>query len=182
MATTPLAQRLYDKTNTDLSEFRAELAEWSLRRVGEGMAYSGSIVDAFWQHCRIHLDQKVAEYFEWIEKESRDLSPSSLRRDSADQCVGAVISYSRQVRRTAAEQNRILQHLETGVDNGRWDGVDEEFIRTRGTRLLDALGVGPGTKWTERLNHLVKDHLWFFSVVSILAFLISLASVAMQMG
>lgn len=177
MATTPLAQRLYDKTKADFSTFRGELTEWSVKQISSGLTYGGTIVDMLWQNCRTHLERKVAEYFEWIEKESRDINPSSLKRDSIDQCVGAVIGYSRQVRQTAVEKNRVLQHLGKGVDLGRWEEVDDAAIAARGKKLLGALGIGPTAKWSARLNHLVNDHAWFFGP-GIISFLISIALLA----
>ena len=173
MATTPLAQRLYDKVRADESSFRNEVAVWHQRQIESGFAYGGSAVDVFWQVSRNHLRTQVAAYFEWIEKEARDVYPSALRRESIEQCVGAVVNYGRVIRRIAVEKHRIMARLTDGDDLGRWDGVDDHSIADRGAKLTAALGLGKGARISERLNHLVNDHPWFFSLLSICSFVMS---------
>ncbi|MEP7350874.1 MAG: hypothetical protein ABI668_13130 [Sphingorhabdus sp.] len=98
MATSPLAQRLYDKTQMNLRDFRDEVVQWHTAKVNAHNVYSGSLIDVFSQKCRHHVDAKVAEYFEWIEKESLAVSPAAFRQESVKQCVGAIVTYRQQVR------------------------------------------------------------------------------------
>jgi hypothetical protein len=159
MGTRPLTQRLYDKTKLDISEFDNQLAAWDIKQRKIGLAFGGSTAATFWQQSQTHLQSKIAEYFEWIEKESSVVNPSSganltfesrlpnphaqmsnsksstrinkllvvleiptfartsaasgckcrnrttsLRRESIDQCVGAVVTYSRRVRKRTIEK------------------------------------------------------------------------------
>lgn len=176
MAMSPLAQRLYDKTRMDLRDFRDEVVQWHLANVEAHNFYSGTLMDVFGQKCRHHLEGKVAEYFEWIEKEAPAVSPASLRYESLEQCVGTIVTYRQQVRTMAMELNGRWQGLAGMVDLGQLDGVNDKFIVDRGEKLSSALGLGSGARWTERLNHLYKDNPWFFHTLSVVAFIISIAA------
>jgi hypothetical protein len=176
MVTSPLAQRLYDKTKVDLRDFRAEAVQWHMAKVDAANVYSGTLMDVFSQNGRQHLERKVAEYFEWTEKEALAVSPSALRQESVEQCVGAIVTYRRQVRATAMELNGRWQGFSGMVEIGQWDSVNETFIIDRGAKLLSALGLGSDARWTERLNHFYKDNSWFFHTLSVAAFVISVAA------
>lgn len=176
MALSPLAQRLYDKTKSDLREHRSALEQWHFSRVNEYNLYEGSLVDIFWDKQRIHLEQKIAEYFEWIERESQSISPASMRYQSIEQSVGAVISYSSQVQSMAIKLNSRWQKLVEPIDRGQWDEVDQSAIAKRGARLVQALGLGPDASWTAKFNNLGKDHPWFFQMLSVAAFILALAA------
>lgn len=176
MTTSPLAQRLYDKTKVDLRDFRAEAVQWHMANVDTGNAYSGTLMDVFSQNGRLHLEGKVAEYFEWLEKEALAVSPSALRQESVEQCVGAIVTYGQQVRTTAMESNGRWQGFSGMMEIGQWDSVNEKFIVDRGAKLSRALGLGSGARWTERFNHLYKDNPWFFHTLSVVAFVISIAA------
>jgi hypothetical protein len=142
MAMTPLAQRLHDKTKADLRSFREVNVNWFSNHVGEHCVYDGSIIDIFWQKQRLHLELKIAEYFEWIEREAQMVSHASLRLDSVTQCIGAVVSYGRQVRKTALDLNARWQSLNEPIDLGNWHDVDDAYIMRRGARLTKAMGLG----------------------------------------
>jgi hypothetical protein len=176
MAMTPLAQRLFDKTKADGREFRDEIVSWRMNDDNNGFTFSGSTADMFWQKHRQHLEQKTSEHFEWIERESALISPASLRLQSINQCVGALVTYNRQVRNTAMELNRRWEGLTEPIDRGHWNDVDEEFIVRRGERLTAALGLGSGASWPSRLNHVGKDHPWFFHLMTLAAFAMSVAA------
>jgi hypothetical protein len=176
MAMTPLAQRLFDKTKADGRQFRDEIVSRRMNDDNNGFIFSGSTADMFWQKHREHLEQKISEHFEWIERESASISPAFLRLQSINQCVGAVVTYTRQVRNTAIELNCAWEGLSKPLDRGHWDGVDKEFIVRRGERLIAALGLGSGASWSSRLNHIGKDHPWFFHLLTIAAFAISVAA------
>jgi hypothetical protein len=182
METTPLAQRLYDKASADASSFRDEIAQWQMKQANSGFVYSGSATDAFWQNCQDHLRGRIASYFEWIEIEARKSSPSTSRRDAIEQCVGAVITYASNVRRVAVEKHRVMAKLDGPVDLGRWDDIDAQAINSRGANLIAALGLGRDAKRTERLNHLVKDHPWFFNLLSVLSFAMSVLALWRSFG
>ncbi len=176
MSMTPLAQRLFDKTKADGREFRDEIVSWRMNDGSNGFPYSGSTIDIFWQKHLQHLEHKISEHFEWIERESALISPTSLRRSSIEQCVGALVAYSRQVRNSAMELNRRWEGLSEPIDRGHWNDVDEKFIVRRGERLTMALGLGSGASWSSRLNHLGKDHPWFFNLLTLAAFALSVAA------
>jgi hypothetical protein len=176
MAMSPLAQRLQDKTKTDLRSFREENVNWFSNNVSEHSMYGGSLIDIFWQNEQLHLEQKIAEYFEWIEREAQTVSPASLRLDSVNQCVGAVVSYGRQVRMIASDLNARRQGLNEALDMGNWHDVNDTYIVHRGARLSIAMGLGSEAQWSERLNHLSKDNPWFFNMLSVLAIAISIAA------
>jgi hypothetical protein len=182
MGTRPLAQRLYDKSKSDLTEFRTEMGEWITIQASNGFEFSGSAVDIFWQRSQTHLQGKVAEYFEWIEKESSAISPSDLKRESIDQCVGAVVTHSRQVRRTTVEMNRRLQKLTTDVDHGSWLDTNDNSIRERGKKLLSALGLGPSERLSTKLNHFVNDQEWLPLLISIVGIIISIFGFAISVA
>lgn len=176
MATSPLAQRLYDKTKMDLRDFRDEAVQWHMTNVDAHNVYSGTLMDIFSQNGRHHLESKVAEYFEWTEKEALAVSPSALRQESVEQCVGAIVTYGRQVRNTAMELHARWQGFPGLMEIGQWDSVNERFIVDRGAKLSSAMGLGSGARWTERLNHFYKDNPWFFHTLSVAAFVISVAA------
>jgi hypothetical protein len=152
-----------------------------MTQINEQNVYSGSLIDIFWQKCRLHLENKVAEYFDWIEKGLPTVSPASFRRESIEQCVGAVVTYGRQVRTMAVELNARWQGSSEKLDLGQWDSVNERFIIDRGAKLTRAMGMGPKALLTEKLNHLVKDNPWFFSLLSIVSLLISLTSITIAL-
>ena len=173
----PMAQRMHDKTKSDLQIFREEIVLWYSSRVDENNVYSGSLVDIFWDRHRLHLEQRIADYFEWIEREAQSVSPASLRFESVNQSVGAVVSYSRQIRNMAMDLNARWQKLPEAVDLGQWHDTDDQYITNRGAKLAGAMGLGSQALWTEKLNHLSKDNPWFFSsLLGIISIVISLTS------
>jgi hypothetical protein len=178
MTTLPLTQRLYDITRTDLSEFRSSLADWHINQTQSGFAYGGTAIDLFWQMSRKHLESKIAQYFEWIEKESASISPSALRRQAIQQCGGAVVSYFKQVQNITINKHRTMARLSTAVDFGNWCNVDDQLIVRRINLLLE----GYGLQWTAslfwRLNHFVSDHKW----LPLVSMFLSIASVVIAIA
>lgn len=172
----PLAQRLYDKTKVDLRQHRNNIDHWHFERVNEYNLYEGSLIEIFWDKQRIHLELKIAEYFEWIEREAQSISPTSLRLESIEQSIGVVTTYSAQVQDMAIRLNARWQKLAEPVDHGRWDDVDSSAIAKRGYRLASAMGLGASANWTAKLNNLAKDHPWFFHMLSIAAFILAVAA------
>ncbi len=176
MATTHLAQKLYDKTKLDAGVWRADLRSWVAKSAEYGFRYRGSSETALWEMARQHLRHKIPDYCDWIDKEARRVSPSKLRVDSVEQCTGAVISYSRQIRAMTMEMHARLAKLERPVDLGHWEDVDEKAILARGNFLLRSLGLDVRRSIPSRLNHVVADNPWFFAALSVISILISMAS------
>ena len=174
----PLAQRLYDKSKSDLTAFRSEMGEWVVKQTSNGFEFSGTAVDIFWQRSQQHLQGKVAEYFEWIEKESSTIVPSELKRESIDQCIGAVVTHSRQVRQMTVAMNRRLQKISGDVDHGVWSNTDDNSILERGTKLLSALGLGSSERLTTKLNNFVNDQKWLPILISIISVGIAVAALS----
>ena len=152
------------------------MAEWTAKQAENGFTFSGTAVDLFWQRNAKYLEEKVAEYFEWIEKESAGISPSQLRQESIEQCVGAVVTFGRVVRDATIKKNQILQKLDTEVDHGHWSELNDHSISERGTKLLLAIGLGPSATASAKLNHFVNDQKWLPLLLSIISLVISLAA------
>jgi hypothetical protein len=176
MVTRPLTQRLYDKSKADLRDFRNDMADWHVNQAASGFAFSGTAVDLFWQQSQKYLELKIAEYFEWIEKESAGIMPACLRQEAIEQCVGAVASFGRSVRDMTIKKNKIFQKLKEEADHGLWLGVDDNSIRDRGTRLISALGLGSSAPISAKLNHFVSGQKWLPLMLSIIALFVSLAN------
>lgn len=76
----------------------------------------------------------------------------------------------------AADMHKRLAQLDRKVDLGNWEGIDDTAIVARGGALLRSFGLDMRRSVPSRLNHLVSDHPWFSATLSVLAILISLAS------
>jgi len=177
MTTTHLAQKLYDKSRLDADAWRKDLGNWVAISAESDLSYGGSAQDHLWALARDHLKQTIPAYFDCVDEEARHVSPSRLRAESVEQCVGAIVSHARQVRSMAADMHKRLAHLDRAVDLGRWDGFDDKSIVARGDALLRSLGLGTRRSVPSRLNHLVSDHPWFFvAAMSLISLLIGLAS------
>jgi hypothetical protein len=174
MAMTPMAARMHDKVESDSRAFRDWAAEYIMQQSSNGSTWSGSAVDWFWQESRNRLKILIASNFDWIEREARLVDPTSLRRESVEQCVGATVTLANSVRNSAVSINTRMAKSNHSVDQGNWSGIDENAIWLRGERLLVGLGLGKSAPITIRLNNLVKDNPWL-SVLGILLAVISLA-------
>jgi hypothetical protein len=173
MAMTPMAARMHDKVGFDSQAFRDWTVEYVMQQTSNGCIWSGSAVGSFWQESRNRLKILIASNFDWIEREARMIEPSSLRRQSIEQCVGATATLASSVRRSAVAMNARMAKSETLIDQGNWAGIDENAIWLRGERLLDGMGLSKRAPITIRLNNLVKDNPWF-SVIAIILAVISL--------
>jgi hypothetical protein len=178
MVMSPMAARLYDKQKMDVSEFRNWVSEYAGKNSLNGFDWSGSTIDYFFQGARNRLQERVAEYFEWIEREAKQVEPSSKRREAIEQCVGATITLSRSIQSCANSFNSRMLKLDSEVDHGNWIDLDDEAIQLRGQRLLEGLGLNSRANITVRLNHIVKDHPWFFSLLSVLSFVLAVLALS----
>jgi hypothetical protein len=167
MPMTPVAARLYDKVDRDAREFRDWAGSYVTTQTSSGFVYSGTAIDLFWQNARNQLREFLSDYFEWIEREAKLIEPTSLRRETVDQCIGATVSLSRRVRQSANDVHCRMLGIASAVDQGNWLDLDDAAISQRGQRLLEGLGLSANTRWMIKWTHWFKDYPWFLGLFSI---------------
>lgn len=106
-----------------------------------GIAYSGTIVDVYWDTISRYRKIKVSEFFDYVEGELSKY-PKHIREKAISETEGLIKMFAASIRRTAAQKDRILRgdgiNFAILVDQGRWEGSDTATIRVRAQRLTEA--------------------------------------------
>lgn len=111
----------------------------------EGIEFSGTIQQVFWDAIARGLRREVVDQFAWVESEVLRYRPE-VRDESIDQCAGQLISFADQIRRRTIDVERRLRgkHGKPAqpFDQGHWGGSGQADILAQ-ARALKAAHSSP---------------------------------------
>lgn len=107
-----------------------------------GIGFTGSAHDVYWDAIVRGVRKEIVEQLAWVEDAVRPYA-RTVALQTIDECAGQIVSFARQVRRTAIEKDRILRGnghtFPNQCDFGHWEGTNADDIFTQAEALKMAL-------------------------------------------